>query len=83
MFFKVFGERPPAVVHVREPEIVLRAELPKSKWDLISDDVRAEFNRRLKAERTISDESGTLGLMPVKIVSASSARTSFATPRDL
>jgi hypothetical protein len=51
MIFEVFGERVPATVAVLEPEVVLRAEIPKSKWDMISDELRVEFNRRLKAER--------------------------------
>lgn len=51
MIFEVFGERPPATTAVLEPEVVLRAEIAKSKWDLISDELRTEFNRRLKSER--------------------------------
>jgi hypothetical protein len=51
MVFEVFGERPPANVALLEPEVVLRAEVAKSKWDMISDELRTEFNRRLKVER--------------------------------
>jgi hypothetical protein len=51
MIFEVFGERPAATVAVLEPEVVLRAELAKSKWDMISDELRTELNRRLKSER--------------------------------
>jgi Protein of unknown function (DUF3780) len=51
MIFEVFGERPPATTAVLEPEVVLRAEVAKSKWDMISDELRTECNRRLKAER--------------------------------
>jgi hypothetical protein len=51
MIFEVFGERPPATVAVLEPEVVLRAEVAKSKWDMISAELRTEFNRRLKSER--------------------------------
>jgi hypothetical protein len=51
MIFEVFGERPLATTAVLEPEVILRVELLKVKWDMISDELRIEFNRRLKAER--------------------------------
>lgn len=49
--FEVFGHQPLPTERTWEPEVTLRAQLVKSKWDAISGEVRSEFNRRLKAER--------------------------------
>lgn len=48
--FEVFG-RPPLEREVQwAPETVLRVEASREVWDLISPEVRSEFNRRLKGE---------------------------------
>lgn len=48
--FEVFG-RPPTEREVEwAPETILRCEAPRDVWDVISPEVRSEFNRRLKAE---------------------------------
>jgi hypothetical protein len=49
--FEVFGQPPAATDPVLSPEVILRAQLSKAKWDAVSGEVRSEFNRRLKAER--------------------------------
>ena len=48
--FEVFGHPPKATEKDFSPEAVLRAQLPKAKWDAISGELRTEFNRRLKAD---------------------------------
>ncbi|WP_442754266.1 DUF3780 domain-containing protein [Methylocystis sp. JAN1] len=50
-FFEVFGRQPGVTEKEWSPEVVLRAQLDKAKWDAISGEVRLEFNRRLKAAR--------------------------------
>jgi hypothetical protein len=40
----------PPTFAVGEPEGKLRVLLPRAKWDAIADDVRVEFNRRLKRD---------------------------------
>jgi hypothetical protein len=50
-FFEIFGRRPAATEQEWAPEFVLRAVLPREKWDVVSAETRLEFNRRLKAER--------------------------------
>lgn len=48
--FEVFG-RPPTEREAQwAPETVLRCEAPRDVWDIISPEIRSEFNRRLKAE---------------------------------
>jgi Protein of unknown function (DUF3780) len=48
--FEVFG-RPPAEREAEwAPETILRCEASRIVWDVISPEVRSEFNRRLKAE---------------------------------
>lgn len=54
--FEVYGRPPLSTEASWAPEVTLRAQLPKAKWDAISGEVRMEFNRRLKAERK---KSGT------------------------
>lgn len=49
--FEVYGHPPTPSEDAWAPEVTLRAQLPKAKWDAISGEVRLEFNRRLKAER--------------------------------
>lgn len=50
LVFEVFG-RPPTEGEARwAPETVLRCETPRERWNEISAEARAEFNRRLKAE---------------------------------
>lgn len=46
---EVFG-RPPQAGEP-PPEFVLRARLERDKWNLLANETRLEFNRRLKAER--------------------------------
>lgn len=48
--FEVFG-RPPTEREAQwAPETILRVEASREVWDVVSSEVRAEFNRRLKAE---------------------------------
>jgi hypothetical protein len=48
--FEVFG-RPPTEREAQwAPETVLRCEASRDVWDIISPELRSEFNRRLKAE---------------------------------
>lgn len=49
--FEVFGRAPLATETAWAPEVTLRAQVAKAKWDVISGEVRSEFNRRLKFER--------------------------------
>jgi hypothetical protein len=49
--FEVFGRVPQATDVTWAPEVTLRAQITKAKWDAISGEVRLEFNRRLKADR--------------------------------
>ncbi|SFG58279.1 DUF3780 domain-containing protein [Methylobacterium gossipiicola] len=49
--FEVYGRPPKATEDLWAPEVTLRAQLTKGKWDAISAEVRLEFNRRLKLER--------------------------------
>ena len=49
--FEVFGHEPRPTDKAWAPEAILRAQIPKAKWDAISGEVRLEFNRRLKADR--------------------------------
>lgn len=49
--FEVFGRPPADTDPVLSPEVIVRAQLSKLKWDAISGEVRSEFNRRLKTER--------------------------------
>lgn len=62
--FEVYGRPPLATENAWAPEVTLRAQLPKAKWDAVSGEVRLEFNRRLKAEkkRTGSWAQGSNGL---------------------
>lgn len=50
-FFEVLGRRPSTLERDWAPECILRGTLPRERWDVISGEVRAEFNRRLKSER--------------------------------
>lgn len=48
--FEVFG-RPPTEREVQwAPETVLRCEAAREVWDIISPELRSEFNRRLRAD---------------------------------
>lgn len=48
--FEVFG-RPPAEQEADwAPETVLRCDVPRSVWDAVSGELRADFNRRLRLE---------------------------------
>ncbi|MER9758002.1 DUF3780 domain-containing protein [Mesorhizobium sp. M0166] len=48
--FEVFG-RPPTEREAQwAPETIMRCEAPRAVWDIISPELRSEFNRRLKAE---------------------------------
>jgi hypothetical protein len=49
--FEVFGRAPTEREVERAPETILRCEASRDVWDVISPEVRSEFNRRLKAER--------------------------------
>lgn len=49
--FEVFGRVPSATETSWAPEVALRAQIAKAKWDVVSGDIRSEFNRRLKSER--------------------------------
>jgi hypothetical protein len=48
--WEVFGRAPTAEEREWQPEILLRANLARERWDLVSAEVRQAFNRRLKAE---------------------------------
>ncbi len=48
--FEVFGRPPTDREPQWAPETVLRCEMPRSLWDEVSPEARAEFNRRLKLE---------------------------------
>jgi hypothetical protein len=48
--FEVFGRPPTDREPEWAPETILRCEASRDVWDLISPEVRSEFNRRLKAE---------------------------------
>ena len=48
--FEVFGRLPTDREPQWAPETVLRCEVPRDIWDVVSPEARAEFNRRLKAE---------------------------------
>ena len=49
--FEVFGRLPTERETQWSPETILRCEASRDVWDVISPEARAEFNRRLKAER--------------------------------
>jgi hypothetical protein len=59
--FEVFGRPPPEDVADSDPgpETILRCEAPRTVWDAISGEARAEFNRRLKAEGKPAGRWGT------------------------
>jgi hypothetical protein len=48
--FEVFGRAPDPCEREWAPETILRCELSRTAWDAVSGEVRAEFNRRLKAD---------------------------------
>jgi hypothetical protein len=48
--FEVFGRPPTERESQWAPETILRCEARREIWDLLSPELRAEFNRRLKAE---------------------------------
>jgi hypothetical protein len=48
--FEVFGRPPTEGEPQWAPETILRCETARDVWDVISPEVRAEFNRRLKTE---------------------------------
>jgi hypothetical protein len=48
--FEVFGRLPADQEPQWAPETVLRCEVERDIWDVVSPEARAEFNRRLKAE---------------------------------
>jgi hypothetical protein len=47
--YEVFGRAPGPDEREWAPETLLRCEVPRATWDAISGELRAEFNRRLKA----------------------------------
>ena len=50
LVFEVFG-RPPAEQEADwAPETILRCDVPRSVWDAVSGELRADFNRRLRLE---------------------------------
>jgi len=63
--FEVFGEPPTREERELKPETLLRAEVARERWNLISPELRNEMNRRLKAE---SRKSGrfSIGDNPVQ-----------------
>jgi hypothetical protein len=48
--FEVFGRPPTEREPQWAPETILRCEAARAVWDVISPEVRAEFNRRLRTE---------------------------------
>jgi hypothetical protein len=48
--FEVFGRPPTEREPQWAPETILRCDAARAVWDVISPEVRAEFNRRLKTE---------------------------------
>jgi hypothetical protein len=48
--FEVFGRPPTDREPQWAPETVLRVEIARDVWDVVSPEARAEFNRRLKVE---------------------------------
>ena len=49
--FEVFGREPNPNEQEWSPDCLLRAIVTKPKWDIVSGEIRLEFNKRLKAER--------------------------------
>ncbi len=49
--YEVFGREPNRNEREWSPDCVLRAVVTKPKWDVVSGEIRLEFNKRLKAER--------------------------------
>lgn len=49
--FEVYGRPPVPTEPSWAPEVTLRAQLTKAKWDAVSGELRLEFNRRLKSDR--------------------------------
>src|SRR5260221_3902731 len=49
--FEVFGQPPTEREAQSAPETILRCEAYREVWDVISPEIRSEFNRRLKVER--------------------------------
>lgn len=47
---EVFGRAPTDREAAWAPETVLRCEAPRAAWDAVAGEVRAEFNRRLRAD---------------------------------
>ncbi len=50
LVFEVFGRLPPTQEADWAPETVLRCDVPRSVWDAVSAELRADFNRRLRLE---------------------------------
>jgi hypothetical protein len=48
--FEVFGRPIGGGEMVSSPETILRSETSRIKWDIVSAEVRSEFNRRLRTE---------------------------------
>ena len=63
--FEVYGRPPQPTEPSWSPEVTLRAQLPKAKWDAVSGELRLEFNRRLKAHRRHSSRGGLLSALRV------------------
>lgn len=49
--YEVFGREPNPNEREWAPDCILRAVVPKPKWDIVSGEIRLEFNKRLKADR--------------------------------
>src|ERR1700687_2465317 len=56
--FEVFGRPPTEREPQWAPETILRCEAARAVWDVISPEVRAEFNRRLQTEGKVAGRWG-------------------------
>jgi hypothetical protein len=45
---EVFGRAPDPAERTWSPETITRCKLPRSVWDAVAAEIKAEFNRRLK-----------------------------------
>jgi hypothetical protein len=55
---EVFGRVPDSAEREWAPETITRCELPRSVWDLVAPDIKAEFNRRLKQAGKLTGRFG-------------------------
>jgi hypothetical protein len=56
---EVFGRAPEPNERTWAPETITRCELPRNIWNIVADEIRAEFNRRLKQAGKPAGRFGT------------------------